>query len=137
MGYSLSEIRKLVFLLRQAIAFNGNHNDFENTLGAQMNASLTPVSRGVFSGTFALTDSLCGGVYSDLIQTEGLTLAVGLNPVLLGIDYVKITANGTALSVPGTWKNMGSVSISTNNGDVNRITVINMANEIQFIVVVN
>lgn len=91
---------------------------------------------GAFSGTFAL-DALGGNFYNDLTQSGALPLAVGGSAIVGGSDCVKITANGSAITVPGAWINVGGDAISTTNGAINRIIVTKTVSEIWFTVKVN
>ena len=91
---------------------------------------------GSFSGTFAL-DSLGGNFYNDLTQVGALTFTAGGSAIVGGSDCVKITANGSAITIPGTFINVGGESISIVNGAINRITVIKTASEIWYTVKVN
>jgi hypothetical protein len=91
---------------------------------------------GSFSGTFAL-DALGGNFYNDLTQVGALTFAAGGSAIVGGSDCVKITANGSAITIPGTFINVGGESISIVNGAINRITVMKTASEIWYTVKVN
>ena len=95
------------------------------------------IERGIFSGEFALSNAVRGGEYTPLTQTGALTLSAGVNAVNGGIDTVKITANGSAITVPGGWINIGSDSISVVNGAVNRIMVRQYQSEIWYAIKVN
>ena len=95
------------------------------------------IDRGTFSGEFALSNAVRGGEYTPLTQTGALTLSAGVNAVNGGIDTVKITANGSAITVPGGWINIGSDSISVVNGAVNRIMVRQYQSEIWYAIKVN
>ena len=72
-----------------------------------------------------------------LVQSRALTLAVGGSAIVGGGDCVKITANGSAITVPGAWINVGGDSISIVNGAINRITVMKTVSEIWYTVKVN
>lgn len=87
-----------------------------------------------FIGEFDLLDER---EWPDLVQTGAITFSEGPNAVVGGCDRIKITANGSAINVPGGWVNVGSAPISTTNGDVNRIIVTKSASEIQYAVKVN
>ena len=99
--------------------------------------SNSAIQRGVFSGAFSLNNATRGGEYVPLTQTGALTLSAGVNAVNGGIDTVKITANGSAITVPGGWINIGSDSISVVNGAVNRIMVRQYQSEIWYAIKVN
>lgn len=101
-----------------------------------VNTQVNAVQPGAFDGTFAL-DKLGGNFYNDLAQSGALTLAVGGSAIVGGGDCVKITANGSAITVPGAWINVGGDSISIVNGAINRITVMKTVSEIWYTVKVN
>lgn len=99
--------------------------------------AINAIQRGVFSGAFALSNATRGGEYTPLAQSGALTLSVGASAVTGGVDSVKITSNGSAITVPGGWINIGSDSISVVNGAVNRIMVRQYQNEIWYTVKVS
>ena len=114
---------------------NGNYADTTGNITIATGSS-SIIERGVFSGAFALTSGI-GGEYTPLIQTGALTFSAGGSAVNGGIDSVKITANGSAITVLGSWINIGSDNISIVNGAVNRIMVRQYQNEIWYTVKVN
>ncbi len=117
------------------VSVNGTYADTEGNITISTGSSAI-VERGVFSGAFALTSGI-GGEYTPLTQTGALTFSVGGSAVNGGIDSVKITANGSAITVPGGWINIGSDTISIVNGAINRIMVRQYQNEIWYSVKVN
>ena len=106
-------------------------NAADSIVTAAMLEDLNIIERGVFSGEFALTSAI-GGEYTPLTQTGALTLSIGAGAVNGGIDSAKITANGSAITVPGSWINVGSDTISIVNGAVNRIVVRRYQGEIWY-----
>lgn len=91
---------------------------------------------GVFAGVFLLTNPL-GTVWNDLVQSGALALSENANAIVGGCDTVQITSDGSAITVPGTWKNIGSDSIGTTAADVNIITVFKAASKIEYTVKLN
>jgi hypothetical protein len=65
-----------------------------------------------FDGEFALTNPL-GHLYPDHIQTGALALSESDNAQPGGCARVKIIANGDAITVPGSWVNVGTDAIDT------------------------
>ena len=78
-----------------------------------------------FTGTLAL-DCVGGTYWPDLAQTGAITITPGVDSKVGGIDRVKITANGSAITLDAayTWKNLGSDEISTTLNDV-MILIVN------------
>jgi hypothetical protein len=101
--------------------------------GGQAGSGGTGKDAAAFTGQFALNNTVVTE-WNDLAQTGFLTLSEGPNSKLGGIDQVKITANGSGISVPGTWVNVGNASIDPTNGVVNRIIIYKAVNEIQYFV---
>lgn len=110
--------------------------NIKSTLKTYFDGFYSSKQPGSFSGTFAL-DSLGGNFYNDLTQVGALTFAAGGSAIVGGSDCVKITANGSAITIPGTFINVGGESISIVNGAINRITVMKTASEIWYTVKVN
>ena len=88
---------------------------------------------GIFAGEFLLNSEL-GTIWNDLTQTGALTLSESPWSQVGGIDEVKITANGSGITVPGSWINVGSDAIDPANGKINRLMVKKTASEIQYVV---
>ena len=76
----------------------------------------------VFTGEFAFNNPL-GTYWPALVQTDDIVLSEGGDSEVGGNDYVKITANGDAITVPGAWKQMGATAIDNSNGAVNHIYI--------------
>lgn len=110
--------------------------NIKSTLKTYFDGFYSSKQPGAFSGTFAL-DALGGNFYNDLTQVGALTFAAGGSAIVGGSDCVKITANGSAITIPGTFINVGGESISIVNGAINRITVMKTASEIWYTVKVN
>lgn len=94
-------------------------------------ASTGAAFTAVFTGEFLLTNPL-GTIWNDLVQTGALVFSENANAIVGGCDTIKITANGSAITIPGAWKNIGSDAISIVAADVNRIIVFKSAGEIQY-----
>lgn len=90
-----------------------------------------------FDGVFKLDNTTPGRSYNPLVQTGAIALSEGPNAQVGAVDTVKITANGSAITVPGAWVNVGTDSITITNGTVNRIMVCKLVDEIQYKVKVN
>lgn len=97
--------------------------------------SSSPVSKTGFDGEFSLS-SVLGTYWEEITQSAALVLSEGPSSILGGTDLIKITANGDTITVPGEWINVGSASISTVDGDINRIIVTKTFGEIWYTVVV-
>jgi len=110
-----------------------NTSDINKPISTAVSTTYSPVQYGTFSGEFPLT-SIGNGVFDNLTQAGSLTLSVGVSALVGVSDYVKITANGSAITVPDAWINVGSDSISTTNGAINRIIVTTTTNEIWYTV---
>lgn len=90
--------------------------------------AVSPVSAFIdkalaFTGVFALNNPY-GMFWNDHAQTAAITFSVGGAPVIGGCDRVKITANGSAITVPPNWVNIGTDVIDTTNGKINIIYAI-------------
>lgn len=93
----------------------------------------------VFAGELALNNPL-GTFWPDYAQTGALELTVGEDAEIGGCDRVKITANGSAITLSGlyTWKNIGSTAIDTTAAAVNVIMVLMVSTtEMNYTVKVN
>lgn len=88
---------------------------------------------GIFTGEFILNNPL-GCFWEPLTQTGAIALSESSYSEIGGCDNVRITANGSAITVPGSWVNMGTDSISTTAAAINDITVIKKADRIEYIV---
>lgn len=88
-----------------------------------------------FTGQFELRDP--ERHWGTVNQTGVLTFSESPDSNVGGSDCISLVANGSAINVPGAWKNIGSASISTVNGDVNRIIVSKTPSEIWYSVKVN
>lgn len=93
------------------------------------------VSGLTFSGAVDLSKK-GGSYYNDLTQSGAITFSVSANTIG-GIAQVKITANGSAITPVGSWINVGSDSISTTSGAVNRIVIWQTNGEVWYSVKVN
>lgn len=82
-----------------------------------------------FAGQFDLLDERD---WPDLVQTGVLNLSANPDANVGGCDYLKLTANGSAINVPAEWKNIGSESISATAGHINRIIVRKTPSEIVY-----
>lgn len=71
-----------------------------------------------FTGVFNLNNPY-GMFWNDYTQIGALTFTVGGAPIIGGCDRVKITANGSAITVPSNWVNIGTDAIDTTNGAIN------------------
>lgn len=104
--------------------------------GSHIDETTNQSFTAIFTGEFLLTNPL-GTIWNDLVQTGALVLSVSTHAIVGGVDEIKITANGSAITVPGSWVNIGSDNISIVASDVNRIMVTKSASEIQYVVKVN
>lgn len=77
---------------------------------------------GVFTGEFILNNPL-GCYWNALVQAGALALTESAYSEVGGNDYVKITADGNAITVPGAWVQIGSTAIDTTAAAVNHIFV--------------
>ena len=98
--------------------------------------SLQPLSGVTFTGVFSLA-RVGGTYYSAYTQTGNLTLSIAASPIAGGSAVVKLTANGNTITPDASWKNIGNDSISTVNGNVNRIIIFKEDSEIWYTVKVN
>ncbi len=80
----------------------------------------------VFTGEFELDNPL-GTFYPDFVQAGALVLSEGANAIIGGCGYVKITADGNAITVPGTWVNVGTDAIDTTAAAENVLMVLKVA----------
>lgn len=80
-----------------------------------------------FAGEFALNNPL-GTYWNNKVQAGALALSEGSDSEVGGFDRVKITADGSGITVPGAWVNIGAGAIDTTNGAVNIIRVWKVAN---------
>lgn len=99
-------------------------------------SSLVPITGGAFTNTFNLTSTV-GTYYTDLTQTGAITLVIGGGAVVGAVDYLKLTANGNTITIPAGAINLGSDTISTTSGAVNRIFFTKTPTEILYTVKVN
>ena len=63
-----------------------------------------------------------GVIYPNHTQTAALTFSVGPHPEIGGTAMIYIVADGSAITVPGSWVLYGD-AISTTVGDTNIIVV--------------
>jgi len=77
---------------------------------------------GTFTGEFILNNPL-GCYWNDLAQAGALALTESAYSEVGGCDYVKITADGNAITVPGGWTLIGSTAIDTTAAAVNHIFI--------------
>jgi hypothetical protein len=93
-----------------------------NQGGAEQNVAVQAfVNKGqAFTGVLDLSTPF-GTFWNDYVQTGALAITVGGYSQVGGCDALKITANGSAITFPGNFVNIGTAVISTVASDINRI----------------
>lgn len=89
----------------------------------QAPASAFVVKGKGFAGVLDLTTPF-GTLWNDYAQTGTLAITVGGYSEVGGIDLVKITSNGSAITVPANFTNIGTDSISSLNGAINIFMIV-------------
>ena len=114
--------QKTITLLRQ-ILVKSNINDVDSSriIEEFLKASNGPEQQEVFTGILDLSNP-SGTLYPDYTQTGALTLSVGSSEPG-GWAVAKITANGSAINIPGAWIQFGGDSISTTASQVNHLHI--------------
>lgn len=92
----------------------------------------TGLQASVFTGEAALNNPL-GTYWPDLAQSGALVLSEGTDAEVGGCDQVKITADGSGITVPGAWVNVGTDEIDTTAAAVNRLIIVKTQTEIQYV----
>lgn len=110
--------------------------NFRSSVGKQL---LDHNDVSVFAGELALNNPL-GTFWPDFAQAGALELTVGEDAEIGGCDRVKITADGNAITLSGsyTWTNIGADSIDSAVGQVNVLVILMVSlTEINYTVKVN
>lgn len=110
-----------------------SQNPMASAGGKRVNKAVSSEDTNVFTGEFALNNPM-GTYWTDHEQDAELELSAGADAEVGGIDYVKITANGDGITVPGAWKNQGTVEIDETDTAVNHIYVNKTMSEITYVV---
>jgi len=76
-----------------------------------------------FAGVLRLTTPF-GTFWDDYIQVGALTITTSGQAEIGGVDRIKITSNGSAITLPSTFTNVGTDSISTSVGAQNILYVV-------------
>lgn len=112
-----------------------NTSDANKPISTAVASEYNAVSGAIFSGTIDLSKK-GGTYYADYTQSGVINFAEGTTTVG-GLAVLNITANGSAINLVGSWRNVGSETISTTNGAVNRIMWLRVNNETWYSVKVN
>lgn len=79
-----------------------------------------------------------GTFWDDYTQSGALTITNSSDAVVGGCDRLKITSDGSAITLPSDWVNVGSTAISAVLNDVNRLFIVKVSStEINYSVKVN
>lgn len=95
-----------------------------------------PATGVTFNGSTVALGNRNGTAYNPYTQVGVLSITVSTS-ITLGFATLAITANGSAITVPVGWKNIGGDSISIVNGNVNRFIITQMNTEVWYTVKVN
>lgn len=95
-----------------------------------------PATGVTFNGSTVALGNRNGTAYNPYTQVGVLSITVSTS-ITLGFATLAITANGSAITVPVGWKNVGGDSISIVNGNVNRFIITQMNTEVWYTVKVN
>lgn len=108
-----------------------------SAVATQISNAIAPATAVTFNGSTVALDKVSGTAYSPYTQVGILSITVAGGSTVLGFATIAITANGSAITVPAGWRNVGSDAISTVNGNVNRFIITQMNTEVWYTVKVN
>jgi hypothetical protein len=79
--------------------------------------------RTVDNGTLTLSlDNYAGTLYDKITQDQAILVSI-MNPTPAGWALISIVANGSAITIPSSWKKWGGEDISTTSGQTNHLSV--------------
>jgi hypothetical protein len=84
-----------------------------------VNVGITPTT-ATFNGTNISLQKTAGTIYAAYSQTAIINFAIDGTSVKGGFSSLKLTANGNAINMDASWKNVGSDVVTATNGLIHR-----------------